>query len=213
MKINHCIYKISNSLCLSFCILPLLLSDTFAQISDDQALSQFVEAGLFYKKGNYPSAINQYADIISNGKESGQLYYNLGNSYFKNGQLGKAVLNYERALLLIPRDSDLNFNYDYAQASMEKTQIIPNLNLLKKATNQHIKFYTANEMALIIVTLFFCLCTLYLILLFLKCPRKTGQNIFIIPSIVLLVYCFGFGLKLHYEKNLAIVHEPTKSFF
>jgi hypothetical protein len=42
------------------------------------------------------------------------VYYNLANAYFRSGQLGRAILNYERAKALIPRDADLNFNLRYA---------------------------------------------------------------------------------------------------
>ena len=64
----------------------------------------FKAAGDFYRQGDYKNAIHS---------ESGAVYYNLANSYFKDGQLGKAILNYERAKRLIPRDGDLGANYKF----------------------------------------------------------------------------------------------------
>ncbi len=67
-----------------------------------------------YRTGNWPTAIEAFEAIAAQGVDNGQLYYNLGNAYLKNGDLGHAILWYERALKRIPDDPDLRFNYDYA---------------------------------------------------------------------------------------------------
>ena len=85
-------------------------------ISDAEALSGFTAAAAAYRAEDYDKAAAAYEEVLRGGKESGALYYNLGNSYFKKGSLGKAVLNYERARRLVPRDGDLNFNLEYARA-------------------------------------------------------------------------------------------------
>ena len=74
----------------------------------------FNKANIFYEENKYSEAIKLYESILEKGYESGHLFYNLGNAYFKKGELGKAILNYERALRLIPLDSDLQANYKYA---------------------------------------------------------------------------------------------------
>ena len=73
----------------------------------------FYQANIYYQEAKYEAAIKGYERIIALGLESGNLYYNLGNCYFKKGELGLAVLNYERAKGFIPNDSDLSSNYDY----------------------------------------------------------------------------------------------------
>ncbi|MDD5634481.1 MAG: tetratricopeptide repeat protein [Candidatus Omnitrophica bacterium] len=70
----------------------------------------------FYKKGEYIKAISEYEKILASGKESAALYYNNANAYFKSGRLGKAILNYERATLLSPRDPDIRSNFKYAES-------------------------------------------------------------------------------------------------
>ncbi len=67
-----------------------------------------------YRSGDWPAAIEAFEAIAAKGIQNGQLYYNLGNAYLKNDELGKAVLWYERALKRIPEDPDLRFNYEYA---------------------------------------------------------------------------------------------------
>ncbi len=76
----------------------------------------FEAANQAYKKGNYNFAIEQYEGILEGGQHSAELYYNLGNAYFKTGNLGKAILNYERTRLLAPRDVEARDNLAIAQA-------------------------------------------------------------------------------------------------
>ena len=68
------------------------------------------KANSAYETRDYAGAIELYSAIIHRGVINGYVAYNLGNAYFKNGQTGRAVLWYERALRLIPRDRDLRFN-------------------------------------------------------------------------------------------------------
>lgn len=63
---------------------------------------------------NYPAAINQYESLLSQGYRSADLYYNLGIAYYENGQIGKAILNYERGLRLEPSHEDLRYNLQLA---------------------------------------------------------------------------------------------------
>ena len=75
----------------------------------------FFQAGQAYKNGNFQEAGRLYAELTANRPVSGHIYYNLGNTFFRQGDLGRAILNYERAKLLIPRDPDLAFNLGFAR--------------------------------------------------------------------------------------------------
>lgn len=63
-----------------------------------------------YKNENYQQAIKCYEEILSQGKESHEVYYNLGCAYFRMNELGAAIVNYERALQLKPSDKDTKEN-------------------------------------------------------------------------------------------------------
>ena len=80
---------------------------------DEAAL--FMEAQKNYKEGKYSQAAQGFEKLLQNGDRNGALYYNLGNSYFKMGMLGKAILSYRLAELYTPRDEDLNANLNYAR--------------------------------------------------------------------------------------------------
>jgi tetratricopeptide (TPR) repeat protein len=86
------------------------------------AQEEFARANHFYAEGKYQEAANLYEGILAGGTKSGELYYDLGNAYFKLAQKGKAILNYERALRLMPLDEDLFANLNFVKSLLETAQ-------------------------------------------------------------------------------------------
>jgi tetratricopeptide (TPR) repeat protein len=68
----------------------------------------------YYGQGKYSEAIAAY-EQISRQFDNASVHYNLGNSYFKSGMIGKAILNFRRANYLSPRDGDIAYNLNYAR--------------------------------------------------------------------------------------------------
>jgi tetratricopeptide (TPR) repeat protein len=98
----------------------LLLLSLFAFLIANHALAGgpdelFFQANQAYKSGNYLEAGKLYSEFAGHDPVSGHIYYNLGNTRFRQDDLGGAILNYERARILIPRDADLLFNLGYAK--------------------------------------------------------------------------------------------------
>jgi tetratricopeptide (TPR) repeat protein len=87
----------------------------------------FFHANALYKDGQYAAAARDYEELLEAGFESGNLYFNLGNAYFKAGQRGRAILSYERARRFIPGDPDLEANLAYAQSLTEAEPCAPPL--------------------------------------------------------------------------------------
>jgi tetratricopeptide (TPR) repeat protein len=85
----------------------------------------FFHANALYSEEHYPEAAAEYEKILAGGRESGNVYFNLGNAYFKAGDTGRAILNYERARRLMPRDPDLLANLSYAQNVSGDTDATP----------------------------------------------------------------------------------------
>lgn len=83
-----------------------------------------VEADSAYSKQDYQKAITGYESLITSNGESFEVRYNLGNAYFKLNQLGKAILNYEKALLLQPNNEDAKFNLEFVK-SKTTDKIVP----------------------------------------------------------------------------------------
>lgn len=95
-------------------LLLVFLLSPFASGGESGPEEIFFRANLAYKEGRFREAIEGYTQLLRAGHEGGHIYYNLGNAYLREKELGRAILNYERARLLIPRDQDLNFNLRYA---------------------------------------------------------------------------------------------------
>ena len=94
-----------------FIIVMLLVSACQWSVAATKA-----EADKAYQENDFASAIAQYEAILESGQESAAIYYNLGNSYYKSENIAKAILNYERALLLNPGDADTRFNLEMAKS-------------------------------------------------------------------------------------------------
>lgn len=81
-----------------------------------------------YTKQQYKQAIDVYNQILMTNLESPEVYFNLGNAYYKTGQYTLAILNYERAKLLAPDDEDINFNLQVAnQKVVDSIQELPGI--------------------------------------------------------------------------------------
>ena len=76
----------------------------------------FDEGNQRYQEGDFRGALDRYVQILDQGLEGGELYYNVGNAYFKLGELGPAILYYERARRLMPADDDLAANLELARS-------------------------------------------------------------------------------------------------
>lgn len=80
-----------------------------------------------YIKNDYATAIQIYESLLKKG-EAADIYYNLGNCYYKAGDIAKAILNFERALLLQPGSSDIRANLEIARGkTIDKVEPIPEL--------------------------------------------------------------------------------------
>ena len=94
-----------------FTVLLLQCSTTLS--ADPQKL--FSAANEAYQKGDFQTAIHHYEAILETGNYSTEIYFNLGNAYYKTKNLGKAILHYEKALLISPGDEDTRFNLTIAK--------------------------------------------------------------------------------------------------
>jgi len=99
---------------------------TFALSSVAAPLTDLSEAESQYRQGNYVQAANIYQSLLRQGLVGGELYYNLGNCYYKMGQYGLAILNYERAERYLGNDPDLVKNQKLAELKApDKIQPLP----------------------------------------------------------------------------------------
>jgi tetratricopeptide (TPR) repeat protein len=88
--------------------------------AQEDALKLFNTANDLYQKGQYTNAIDSYNRLITQNTVNPTLYYNLGNAYYKNQQIGMAIVYYEKALQLSPRNSDVHYNIDFINKMLKE---------------------------------------------------------------------------------------------
>jgi len=124
---------------------------------------EFAMGNKFYENKDYASAIRMYQSVLDKEQESADLYFNLGNAYFKNGDLGLAILNYMRAQRLNPGDEDILANLEFAtqfsQVQMEGVELNPVKAFLLSISGQ----YHINTLAWVSSGLFVLLMLLLII--------------------------------------------------
>ena len=112
MKIEETMKKRKKSAAATATVLLLAL---MAWLPSDAGAITKANADSAYARQQYQQAIKDYEELLHDGV-SAELYYNLGNAYYRTDNITRAVLNYERALLLSPGDGDIRFNLQMARS-------------------------------------------------------------------------------------------------
>lgn len=193
-------------------LLALPLGAQAAESYPDSLWKAGVEA---YSAGQWAEALQDWSDVAATGLRSKELYYNLGNAYFKTGETAQAVLNYERALRLDPSDADVRYNLEFARAmTQDRIDEVPEFIL--KTWIRKIGYWMSSD-AWAVLSLVFLAMTLALVLLFLLGPtagmRRTGFFAGI-ATLLLSLAAFGFARsqKADAERHdEAIVMRPVSS--
>ena len=84
----------------------------------------YQEGNRLYQEGDFEGALASYLRLVEAGFESGEVYYNIGNTYFKLSDVAQSILHYERARRLLPGDEDVQANLDLAR-SLTVDEIAP----------------------------------------------------------------------------------------
>lgn len=181
------------------------------------------KAELAYDSKKYKEAIVNYEELVKEGYKSWQLYFNLGNSYYRNNELGKAIYYYELARKLNPDDEDVRINLGIASAkTIDKIDSKENFFINAVRTNLLSTFTTNTWAWFTILSLFFAALGFFL---FVNSGRLLVKRISFFLSCLLLFgfllsYFFGYSaLKSKVENKFAIVttrevrimNEPTQS--
>jgi len=180
----------------------LLLIAPKAEIG--KANTDFQKGNEFYQKGEYQQAVEMYETALRTGYESAELYYNLGNAYFKSNQIGLSLLNYERAKKMAPRDEDILFNLEIAQLYVvDKINLPPQLFLVKFWKS--IKYYfVTKELGVFTLTIYIILIVLLIIRILMRVNYvKRIAGIAVIPILIIFLFsAFVFVQRINEDINL-----------
>lgn len=165
-----------------------------------------------YIRNDFTTAIQIYEMILRKG-ESADIYYNLGNSYYKVGDIAKAILNYERALILQPANGDVRSNLEIARGkAVDKVTDVPELFFiiwLKAITN----LMSIQSWAIIAISFFllFIVSTYF----FLFSTKIVARKTFFSLALFFLVFCVianisaAFRQRVRLNRMNAIITSPS----
>jgi tetratricopeptide (TPR) repeat protein len=176
-----------------------------------------------YDSKKYKEAVSSYETLINDGYKSYQLYFNLGNAYYRNNELGKAIYYYELARKINPNDEDVRINLGIASSkTIDKIDSKENFFISAVKTNLLSSFSTNTWAWISIISLFIAA---VLFFLFINSTAITIKRISFMLACVLTLsffisYFLGYSaLKAKMENKFAIVtakdvrimNEPTLS--
>ena len=168
--------------------LILLLISTSHLYSQENPTDLFQKANRYYDTGNFKSAIKSYQQLLDRGINDAIIYYNLGNAYFRDKQLGKAILYYRKAQKLSPRDNDIATNLNYSRLFvLDKIKSYPNVSSV--FTNKILNWGTVNEFTFLAFLLYLGSASLGIITFFKREKiLKKALAIFVAFFLILLLF-------------------------
>jgi tetratricopeptide (TPR) repeat protein len=180
----------------------LILSIVIYSLSvfaDNDELQQLIaDANEKYSTGDYAASIELYSRVIEEGYESPELYYNLGNSYFKNNKIANAILYFEKAKLLAPKDEKIDHNLRFAQQFVvDEIEEVPQFFLLS-FFKKFAKIFKTDTWA--IISLGFFVMTLVSVLVMFFNRMLNRKRLALLISILFFVssiFSFGMATKMN----------------
>jgi tetratricopeptide (TPR) repeat protein len=194
--------------------LLLMLFNGFTYASDSQnAITNFTTANEFYAQGDFLKASELYLQITELGFESADLHFNLGNTFYKTGNIPAAILHYEKALKIDPSNLDARFNLKLANLKIaDKIEAIPELQI-KKWWNALVFSKKADSWAWMSVQALFL--TALLLAGFVATKKSNLKRVSFYSSIVTLTITLFFVILAYQQKSFiennsfAIVFSPS----
>lgn len=175
------------------------------QASIDDVDFLFRKGNELYEQGKYNEAIEQYEKALGGGYESGALYYNMGNVYFKLGQTGKSILYYERAIKFLPCDKDIQFNLQIANLFVVDKVVVPPRFFLFKILTDFKDYYTIDTLSWITLSFYMITMTLLIIRIFFRkriIRRVTG--VLLVPIVTfLIVFTLTLASRIHHQRSIS----------
>ncbi len=195
---------------LKILFLLLLSRGCFGQShASGDPLNIYRQANLAYQKQEYDKAIEIYNSLIAKRQFAPELYFNLGNAYYKQGDIPRSILNYERALKMDPKDEDAQFNLKIALLNViDKIDPVPQI-FYKRWMNSLTELLSSNAWGkLVIAILWLSLCTSLLYLFGSSVRSRKLGFLLTLGLLVLFSSSFILAARSHsktYREESAIV--------
>ncbi|MBI3316263.1 MAG: tetratricopeptide repeat protein [Candidatus Omnitrophica bacterium] len=144
-----------------------------------------------YEAHDYQEAVNLYERSVRAGEKTEILYYNLGNAYFRTGQKGKALLAYERARALSPRDADIRWNIGVLRSVLVDRVDSSSASRFEEASKQLTDLVSRQETALALTAVLAVLFIFSFLALFFPASRRWLSGL---QSVTFVIFFLAAGL-------------------
>lgn len=213
-------YLIANSVKRFRVVLLLSFFSVALSMSANDLLNNAEKA---YDAKKYKEAISNYEKLIKEGYTSYELYFNLGNSYYRNNEIGKAIYYYELARKMEPNDEDVRINLSKAAAkTIDKIDAKENFFISAVKTNLLSSFSTTTWAWITIVALVVAATLFFVFAASLSIALKRIAFVLACCFVIIffITYFFGYSAMMaKYENKFAIIlsrevkimNEPTAS--
>jgi tetratricopeptide (TPR) repeat protein len=152
---------------------------------------KLVQANDLYMKAQYEQAAAVYEEVIQTDGIAPELFYNLGNAYYKSGEIAKSILNYERALRMSPLYEDAKVNLEMANLKVIDNVEMTESFFLKRWNETLMKMLTSNQW-LYLSALFFLLSLIALFIFIFGTTRSFRQSSFYSGIVVFILSVIMF---------------------
>lgn len=179
-------------------------------LGSSQNQQLFDKATALYNEGEYDKAAESYLQILENGEHSAELYFNLGNTYYKLDSIAPSIYYFEKALLLKPNDKDVLNNLTYARnMTMDAIEPLPQTTISKiyKGFTNYLSFDQWAYLAVVFMILFV---SLYIAFYYFK--FSTQKRIAFIGSMISLILTITMALLAYLEYGDFISERPAVVF-
>ncbi len=177
--------------------------------SQESVESSFITANTAYEQKDFQKAIKNYEVILTSGTQSAELFYNLANSYFQIGTIGKAILYYEKSLLLDENENTLH-NLEIAR-SKQIDQLSSVGATPRQWWDNMVRTFSANTWTILMILLLWGTITGWILWLIGKerTHRKRGFTLGIIgiPLVLLTAFIASAANDLQVDSRRAILLE------
>ena len=172
--------------------------------------SLFVNANDLYKAGKFEDAIKEYEIIESNKLVSVELYYNLGNSYYKLNKVGPSIYYYEKALHLDPSNEDVRNNLVFAKRlALDNIEELPKT-VLQKLNKNYLQKLSYDQWAVVVITFSLLGSLFFLLFYFAETPSK--KRLYFVTSIVSFILLLGSLFITYNQYNTSRTNNPAIVF-
>jgi len=150
-----------------------------SSVLEAQSDADFPKANQEFAQGHFKEAISGYEALVRAGQWSANVFYDLGNAYFRTGDFGRAILNYERALALEPHHAEATANLQIARDEAHALELQP------RWPERYLQFASVNQYSITAAVGFWIAAFCFLTLIF---RRRRAATVVALLLVMLVVF-------------------------